>query len=239
MTKNDLFRLLGEAVKFSPEVTVSRTALRLNTFAVLRSPAEMNSDSLEKTVWDRDKPFFYSRKWEANNFTANRVNFDYPALIAYDLQPRLTGFFKGKGKRLINIRLDCLYPNVAKADQNIKNACKELLVQEIYTATEAMIIQALSYLKNSIYATVDGTPGWHNQDRLDQQVTDGDVTTYTKDVNQTNIFLRDIQAQNETMGGGYVDDESKDALCGVHYNFILTESACEVQDSEFQTINCC
>lgn len=239
MNRNDLFRLLKEAVKYSPTVTTGSNQLRLETFAVVRSAGEAISESLGKTVWDRDKNFFYSRKWEALNYSANNIAHEYPLLIAYDLSPRLTNFFQSKGHRIRQIRLDCLYPNIEKLDQNVKLQCKKLHVQEIYDVTEAMLIQVLSYINNIVYANVDGTPGYHNQSRLDQQVSDGDVTAYTIDTNATNTLKRQLKDQNETMSGGYIDDQSVNALCGVHYTFSLVESACEVQDSNFNVINCC
>ena len=239
MTKNDFFRLLGEAVKYSPSVAVGRVEIPLNTFAVLRSPIELTAESLEKTIWDKGKPYFYSRKWEAFNYSANRISFEYPILVAYDLGPRITDFFSGKGQRLTNIRLDCLYPNVEKAGADVKQACKALVVNEIYDLTHAHLLQVLAYMKNCIYADVDGTHGWHNLDRLNDQVADGDVTTYTKDVNTTAIYTRRMKENNGQINGGYLDDESKDMLCGLTYTITLQESACELQDSNFNTINCC
>ncbi len=76
-------------------------------------------------------------------------------------------------------------------------------------------------------------------DRLNDQVADGDVTTYTKDVTTTAIYTRRLKENNGQINGGYIDDESKDMLCGVTYTITLQESACELQDSNFDTINCC
>lgn len=244
MNKNEFLGLLKESVRYSPTITIGSNEIQMQTFGVLRSPAELVSESLEKTPFDKDKNYFFSRKWEAFNHNPNRIVFDYPILVAYDVNPRLQNVFSGKGRKLTTFRIDCMYPNFIKAGPEIKKQCKNLLIPEIYVLADAFLQYVINYVKNAVYATTttgaDTTdPAWHNLSRLQYLLANGDIDSYDIVLSETSAYQRRMKENNEQVSGRYVDDESKDVLCGVSYTVVLSETACDFDASNFDVLNCC
>jgi hypothetical protein len=232
MTKTEFFYYLGQGVKYSPTVYISGKPFRLNTFATAREPTDLMAENLGKTVFDRSGSYFYSRKWEALNKPASNVVFDYPMLICYDIRPSLQGMFDKQATRQCSqLILQCLYPNIEKQEADVKKAAKALLLDEIYEITSEMMREQMNWIKGAAYATVTypvvGTfTGWFNLDWVVAQQGLGNVTTYVVYDQATNAFRLRNKNLNRTQGGAWVDDLSKDALCGIQVPYEFCEYIC-------------
>lgn len=241
MTKNDLYRLFGESVKYSPPN--EDRSQQLQTFAVLRSENDLIAESLGRSVLDRGKPFFYSRKWAASNYNANVIEYEYPGLFALDLSPQLNGFFNKSGERseTITIRLYCLYPNVERLeDDTIKSLCKNILTDEIYLLTKGLLKSSLYYIQDSIYANtnVDATYRWYNKGYLDYLVTSGDIATYTENKESTLFFQNRLRQNNAGIQGNHIDDLGIHKLTGVYFDLSFYEIDCK-KSYDFEFSNKC
>ena len=228
MTKSEFFYYMGQGVKYSPTVYIAGKPLRLNTFATAREPTDLSADNLNKNVFDRPGFYFYSRKWEALNKPANNIAFDYPLLMCYDVRPKLEGMFAQQGtKQCSQIVLQCLYPNVEKQEPAVKKAVKALLLDEIYEATSTMMRGQINWIKGAAYMMVDSFVGWYNQDWVAEQQALGNVTTVTIYTEATNKFRQRNKNLNRTQSGAWVDDLSKDALCGIQFPYEFCELVCD------------
>lgn len=234
MDKQTFYRILGQAVKYSK--AQDKKYKQLQTFAVLRDRSDFAAESLGRTILDRYKPFFYSRKWEGKKYPAGEVVFEYPALFVIETAPLLETPFAQKSQRCTNMQLMVVYPNIEKLENaGIKAMCEKLLTDEIYTLADDLMRQVFLYLRSTIYATVGGVDGWHNEKKL---IADG--TTYTKIERQTNAYLKQLIQDNQIANGIFVDDEGKDMLCGVQYAIRFCEtSVCNSQENSFDLITCC
>ena len=228
MTKSEFFYYLGQSVKYAPEITVAENkVVRLSTFATAREPADLNTENLQKTVFDRSGRYFYSRLWEAARKPANRVVFEYPLLVCYDIRPALKGQFGStNAMQCSTLQLSCLYPNVEKQAQDIKVAAKALLLDEIYRATLQMMQDVATWIKGAVYANADGVITWYNYEWLQQEVTDGRIISVIPYDNITNAFKLRNRNMNSNMAGSWVDDLGKDALCGLTLPFEFCEPNC-------------
>lgn len=239
MDKRTFYRILGQAVKYS-QATGNKWE-QFQTFAVLRDRSDFAAESLGRTILDRYKPFFYSRKWEGKNYPAGNVAFEYPGLFVIETFPLIETPFAIKTQRCHSIQLICAYPNIEKLeDATIKAMCKNLLTDEIYILCNDLMQQVFLYLKNTVYATVDGVNGWHNQNRLVYQLEQGDISSYSIIQRETNAYQKQLIQDNPTANGVYLDDVGKDMLCGVQYSIRFCEtSVCAGQENSFDLVTCC
>jgi len=240
MNTSTLYRLLGEAVKYSPDTPGSKVE-SLQTFAAVRNAGEWDTENLGKTPIDKAHPFFFSKKWAAMGYSPNNITFDYPALFAVEQFGSLAGVFTGNVKNGARIQLSAVYPNVQKLENaTLKASCEFLPTLAIYPKMKALLFQALNYLGGSVYAVVDGNPAaWYNEGFLQAALAAGDITAYTIQEKETNAFRKQIQAANEAGEMGFIDDEGGHLLCGVSVSFAVTELYCETVNYSYDTANCC
>jgi len=239
MNKNDFYRLLAQAVQFSPDVPGEKIE-SLQTFGVVRSMAEASTTNLGKTILDKDGPFFFSKKWNALGSPANNVVFEYPALLVVDRFGNASGLFTNKIEVGSNIQLAALYPNVEKLeDTTLKAMCSQVPIPEIYSRMNALLLAALKYVSGAIYATVDGSPGWHNKAQLDAALAAAEIGSYILHEKETNAFKKRMTTANTQADIGYIDDAGSDLLCGVSYTITFKEVFCDASVYDFDVANCC
>lgn len=56
---------------------------RINTFAVIHSEAQINTENLEKIARYKNRDLFYSRSWEASGYNNNSIKVEYPAFYIW------------------------------------------------------------------------------------------------------------------------------------------------------------
>lgn len=238
MDLTTFYRILGQSVKYS--AASANKWEQLQTFASLRDRSDFAAESLGRTILDRYKSFFYSRKWEGKKYPAGEVVFEYPALFSIQTAPFVETPFAKTRTRCHNMQLMWVYPNIEKLENpTLAAMCKNLLTDEIYILCNDLAEQTFLYLKDVVYATVDGVNGWHNKARLDYQLAQGDITTYSIIHGETSAYQKQLIQNNQTAQGIYIDDQGKDMLCGVQYSIRFCEtSVCNSQENSFDLICC-
>ncbi len=234
MTKAEFFYYMGQGVKYSPTVYIAGKPLRLNTFATAREPTDLSADNLNKNVFDRSGSYFYSRKWEALGKPASNVVFDYPMQICYDIRPSFQGMFDQQGsKQCSQLIFQTLYPNVEKQEPNVKKAAKVLLIEEIYEATSEMARLQNNWIKGAAYMTVTypvvgAFTGWFNEAWVADQYALGNIIGFSDpEERTTNSFRLRNKNLNKIQAGAWVDDLSKDALCGIQVPYEFCDYVCD------------
>ena len=214
----------------------------MQTFAVIRSLDDINSENLGRTPKDRFKPFFYSRKWEALGFPASNVVFEYPAVFVIDRSGRVETPFASRKRRLSNIQVVVVFPNVEKVeDVSLKAACAQLITDEIYQLTESLAYSVFDFVSGSVFAVTDKHPGgdWFHRSALPVMVTAGQIASYDINEAKTTAQLKMLRTSNVQASIGFVDDVTKDSLCGVSFSLSLVDDVCSVAGFDFNAKNCC
>lgn len=225
-----IYRLLNEAVRYYPETTPAY--MRPDTFAVVEEWSDVNSANLLKTVADKDKPFFFSRKWAQLNYRASAVTYDFPAVLTYDTQTVTNNLFSTTTTKRV-YTLDLLV--VDKWD----DMCKKLnrTRNDLFLDTESILDHILNYFSNVIYAVVDGgEDGYYHTGWLQQAVTDGEITSYqetnykTKQLKQN--FVRNNESTTMERWAGAMQD-----LYGVRFTFNIDATICLEGDFDFSILD--
>lgn len=73
--------------KLFKTVVVTYQAATVKTFAALNDAADLNAENLNKSqayaFGNAAAGIFYSKKWQDENYNANKLGFDYPAILAF------------------------------------------------------------------------------------------------------------------------------------------------------------
>ena len=242
MTKNELFRIIALAVAAHP--FSEERHKQLQTFAVVRSRSEINGEALGKSVVDRFKPYFYSRRWEAHGYNSNSIEYDFPAVFAIELPGNIEGSFLGRSTFCYNIQLACLYPNIEHLDNTIAARAKALSVQEIEQETLAHLVYIMRQVQSSaVFAVTDEdvSGSWYLEQELEFLEEEGEILSYAIDSAKTQTFRKRFEAQNQAIAVDYVDDFTTHKLCGATLTFRNCENLCSQSAVEpsFTALNCC
>lgn len=57
------------------------------------SRADVNTDNFDSVYADLKRPFFWSRKWHNNKYSPNSIQWEFPALVAFEEQSVWSGAF--------------------------------------------------------------------------------------------------------------------------------------------------
>lgn len=242
MTKNDIFRLVSLLVQ--GHAYSEQKHRQLQTFCVIRGRGEINGESLGRSVVDRFKPYFYSRRWAAHGYTANAIEYDFPAVFAIELPGTIEGGPLASSSRVCgDIQLVCLYPNIETLEDTLAARCSALSVQEI----EQQALDHLIYIfKNlgeyAVFATTDQDVqgGWYLEQELDQLVAQGDIATYEIFTGKTQTWKKRFEQDNRQVSFDFVDDFTVHKLCGAALTIRTCEQLCTSAASpSFTSVDCC
>lgn len=197
----DFLNALMGAVKYSSPT--APPCQRLETFRVFpnqRLP-ELPSMNLGATICDKDKPFFWSRKWAESKFNPNNVEWAFPLLYVFDMAANVEDIFSGRTKAVHNLQigvLDVMSPDCANGDCV---GCNNRTPNEIHIDTQRMLVTALRFAGGYVYGNDFGgviPSGFYHEGYLQKLVTDlvippGDRTrrllASTIPKNKSNVFV--------------------------------------------------
>lgn len=145
---DDFYRLCSQYVEYYPKS--SYPCQRIQTWAAIESYADLNADNLGKTVHDRGKPFFFSRKWAAAGYNPSSLSAKGPLLVAFE-EP---GVFIDPMQKITHAHYNIQLMAVIKYEPTKKktsNPCHKLTRNEIYYRTEGFIRNLFGYLAEVKY----------------------------------------------------------------------------------------
>jgi len=233
-TITDFFGILKDTCRFFPQGEKEVTP---QAFAVVRSAEELNLQNLGKSIADKDRPFFWSRKWAAQNYNPSAIQWEYPAVVAVDLGYEMENPVKGVFKQVHTVHLYVVYPNVQVHEAGqLATYCKPLLVGDIYENTRGILHQIIRGLNQFKLYTVDGAerfllPG-HAQVLEDAGATVSEVGNGVVHLNRL------VQRTNNGARVNYVDDIGNDFICGVQASFDVVTFDCPTPAFEFSQAEC-
>jgi hypothetical protein len=142
------YRLCAEFVQHYPEMELP--CQRMQTFAAIESYADINKPNLGKTILDRDKPFFFSRKWAAANYNPSKLEASGPMMTAFEEPGLFVDPFDVNTKVVYNIQLAWL-DSFEHPKTEDKRACAKRTRNELFIQSETFARNFFSYLAGVAY----------------------------------------------------------------------------------------
>jgi hypothetical protein len=157
----------GYPAQYGGVNTPEMAALRLNTFAVVRSVDDFNTDNLKKRPQYLDSPYFYSRHFANSGHVTGEFKFEYPALAF--AEDRVTF----NRKLSDSYKLDWIIIDQLPAfgdfysDQYSKNRELEEVARDIRNHFKKLI----AIFRNWVYASFSDTSlnGWYDKTYLNSE----------------------------------------------------------------------
>lgn len=135
-------------------------ALRLNTFAVVRSVNDFNADNLNKRPQYLDSPYFYSRHFANSGHVTGDFKFEYPALAF--AEDKVTFNQKGSDVFKLDFMIIDQLPQFGTFYTDVYSKNREL--EEVARDIRQHFKKLIAVLKNWCYATFSDTSknGWYD-----------------------------------------------------------------------------
>lgn len=186
------YGILRDAVKFYPHVEKWR---RPQTFGVIDSFAQLTNDNLGKTIADKGKNYFFSRRWAAQNYNPSKVSYDFPGLFVIELGAGVEEPFAREPKSVDTFQLLFASRLQKQQDGTVQGYRSPVVIQDLMREVEEMRLNVFWYLRHVTAYDLDGQKKWMLPEMVDYLVAEGDVTTATKDLRATNLFGAAIRVE--------------------------------------------
>ena len=190
---NDLYSLLIQGSKTYP--TSPKLCHRPQAFSAIASLSEIAGDSNGKTICDKDRPYFWSRQWNAKGNKADSITFEYPLIAAFELNATIEGIFKDDFNITYNVQIICV--DQYKQDQAKGQACTTCdsrTKNDIYNDTERVLHNVLKRLKDAKYVSLNGgSYQWLLQSIIDDYTAANPGDTTDINIAATNQFKQWLQ----------------------------------------------
>lgn len=187
-TVNDFYTALKQAVMFSPQYVQPDSGQgkvwkcrQLQTFRVMQKErgAELISPNLGATICDKNKAFFWSRKWHESGY-GDPITFNYPALLLTELSFAPETPFSKLTKRCYTYQLAVVDQQSDDCKACNCESCEKRTINEIFSDTEALLFDSLYYLSGIRGAVLQpgGEEGFWNTGYLDALKEAGTISSY-------------------------------------------------------------
>ena len=103
----ELYSAIRNVLALSQQKTTVRCE-QIQTFAVLDEWQVASREQLEKTVIEKYKPFFYSKKWNQEGYPSGNMSFEYPLLVIIPQSQNIKGIAGGECSNSITFHLAVL-----------------------------------------------------------------------------------------------------------------------------------
>lgn len=233
ITLDQFYFQLRDAVRYYPAQDLK--CLQPQTFRVLAYDAEIAFDGMGATVCDAEKPYFFSRQWEADKRNPNKISAPYPVVTAFAQDGSLKDPFQ-------KISTQSTVLTIAAWDKYDKEKCQagrctgcdSRTPNEIFRDTAQILINVLSYLREVVLATtnVDPDDRLYHLGMLEAMKTAGIITSYTR----IGMLLNDLSAFNRTVDMRPAERVA-DLLFGTYVNINFTQQNCASVDWNFAALD--
>lgn len=220
---HDVYELLKEFVKNYPNH--SNRCRRLQTFAVLESVTQLNTENLGKTILDKNKPFFFSREWASKQHNPSKLSFNFPALIAFDRGTTFVDPFSKKIKTCYSLDIgvfDKFDQDCADKKSGCKDPCASRVPSEIFKHTQDFLMTLFAFLCDLICVKKDGKNKWYHKGYYQANKEDigGKICNKT-----TGRFQQMLKRKNPNLSGDRFEG-GINCLYGTYVNIKLCFDCC-------------
>lgn len=211
MTVQAFYRLLKDIVKYYP--AGANHYDRLNTFAVIQFPSDVNTPNLGKNQDYVYSDYFYSRLM-AQAPEGAPVAFSYPLLTCLPIGN--SSDYEGGNRITKRFSLAITYPDVTvKPDACL--ACPALKIEEIENRMQEHAITVMNAIRTASAFAVDGDVWLSHESILDQYTT---ITSYSLKKDETKRFRNGF---SKIIAFNFVNNYGAALLSGVQFEVEFVE----------------
>lgn len=186
----DFYKLCCDFVRYYPQDNLS--CKRLQTFAVIEEYLDLSDVNLGKTVFDKNKPFFYSRAWEKSKYSNSSLTCDFPVFCIIDRSATIATPFSSTTHRVYSLELAFIDKYDRSCLDNVNcPECSKRTRNEIYLQTEDFMMHFFAYFRNLVVLTDDTV--------INKEVYLFNPSAYTIDDLKTAKFYRDHADNNKLL----------------------------------------
>lgn len=166
----DFYNILVRIIRAWPETVTDGVNLhyrRINTFAAITAKADQNAYNLDKDSRYKDKPYFYSRRWELNGFKDSELNFDYPALVCIENQDDIKSLFQPSKKHTVQLAF-FLTDLMPQKESDVTRAGEQRTFEQIGSDMRKLLDELMTELGQFVWSRYDdgggfSAWGWYSQ----------------------------------------------------------------------------
>lgn len=204
ITTDQFYSLVRDAARSCP--VASSTCLQINGFRAmaLSGATEMTTPSFGVTVCDKEKPYYWGRKWAEGGYLTDNMEGEFPALTAFRANGNMTDAFNARQRTVSKMEVavvDRYYQDQCEA--GACGGCEGRTIMEIFRDTETLLTYVLKYLGNAVHAVVGNIgEGLFNETvlealRVSNEIPGYDVKGFFGDMlagrNIEGVFLENIE----------------------------------------------
>lgn len=220
----DIYTALRDSVRFYPDQ--ESKCLQPQTWRVLQRSlaAEISTQNLGATICDKDKLYFWSRRWKEAKYSPNGIVWAFPLLYAFEQDAVMIDPFGGRPQLIYNLQIGVL--DVLTDDEAARkcSGCNGRTLNEIYRDTQLMLQSSLNYLEDTSGWRINGGPEvWLNRQFVEQALqaqrieradfVDPGILTDSQKYNPESTFFR--------------AERSAEKIYGTAINIRIAASACQ------------
>lgn len=225
ISKDLIYRAFKEAAMYSPAADLK--CRQLQAFRVLERGGLISSENLGATVCDLPKNWFWSRLWDASP-SKSKVVWEFPLLLVIERGFTLSNPMQGKGKQCTTYNVTVLDKYGEGCEKGNCQGCNGRTINDIYQDTEALLLQALSYISGMKFIQVGGETFSIHKDELAAHITSGAITDYTEGKGWGMIVANDTKQAD-----GYRTSIEAEKLYGTSVNITICSDACYTGGFDF------
>lgn len=185
MKLTEFFSILKSAVRHFPANEMP--CKQLQTFKVfgIDRAVELNTDNAGATIQDKNKPYFYSRKWEREGYNPNSITFELPALGVTQLSTikESKGGKSLKASYLMQLAVIDVVRDTAECAGGPDGLydCAQRNVSEIFADCEAMMDTLIVFLMQVVKIRFEtGQEAWYYRPAIESAHQRGFVPDYSE-----------------------------------------------------------
>lgn len=230
----NVFEAFRDSVKHSP--AGDRVCDQLQTFRVFpnsRLP-ELSTPNLGVNICEKDRPFFWSRKWVEAKYNPSAVKWQFPLLYVFDMSAQIEKPFLRGAKSIHALQIGVLDVLSDDCADGKCNGCNGRTINEIYIDTQRLLLQSLRYVRQIVHATTTpgtGTlpPGWYHKEYLEYLKNAGIITAF----NPTKQMFAATEAANNNGVFAARRERPTEKFYGTAIEMNVITSACYENNPDF------
>lgn len=198
--------------------------LRPNTFAFLKSENELNTDNLGKDFFYHDLKYFYSRKWESNDYAPSALGFEYPLIgLSIDMFSIPTGNRQHENVSMNLYAVD----QIPKNDKTTVRRSWEQTSLDLKNILVNVYKEALNFAYGTLSTSNGTTEGYFSLGHIQE----------LKDASPTNAFLELFTVEpwinTEILTAEYFPIAFGDDISGLFCNISVSSNECFDRENKF------
>lgn len=181
-TLNDFYTALLSSVKYYPRAAMLCKWPQTWRVLQLSFGSEVTTPNLGAIICDKDKPFFWSRKWHEAQYNPNAVTFNWPLLYAFERPGYIEDLLTGSPSWVYPIEIGVIDVLTDDIKGRKCQDCNARSVNEIYQDTQTILAGCLEYARNTRLYELDGsgTLAYLNDDYVARGLEYGSITSAAK-----------------------------------------------------------